>query len=55
MTTIFMKANTKGLDPQVINSADDKGLVQAVVPFGGSAISVTNPNKQILGGKGLGL
>lgn len=55
MTTIYMKADTKGLDPQVKKSADAKGNVQAVVPFGGSATSVVNPNKQILGGKGLGL
>ena len=53
MTTIFMKAD--GLDPAIRKSANAQGMVQAVVPFGGSATSVQNPNRQILGGKGLGL
>ena len=30
-------------------------LKEALVPFGGSAPSVDNPNRAILGGKGLGL
>lgn len=30
-------------------------LKEALVPFGGSAPSVANPNRAILGGKGLGL
>jgi pyruvate,orthophosphate dikinase len=33
----------------------DLNLKEALVPFGGSAPSVDNPDKAILGGKGLGL
>lgn len=35
--------------------AADLDLKKALVPFGGSARSVDNPDKAILGGKGLGL
>lgn len=54
MTTVMMDANRPGLDPLVKECAKD-GLIEAVVPFGGSSIPVKNPNKEILGGKGLGL
>ena len=33
----------------------DFDFAEAIVPFGGSAQPVTNPDKAILGGKGLGL
>lgn len=54
MTTIMMDANRAGLDPSVKASAKD-GLVEAVVPFGGTSTPVRNSNRDILGGKGLGL
>jgi pyruvate,orthophosphate dikinase len=41
---------------RVLGNGDAKDqVVQAIVPFGGSAPPVPNPNKSILGGKGLGL
>ncbi len=54
MTTVMMDANRPGLDPMVMECAKD-GLIEAVVPFGGSAVPIQNPNRHILGGKGLGL
>jgi pyruvate, orthophosphate dikinase len=33
----------------------DINLAESVVPFGGSAAPVAKPNRDILGGKGLGL
>jgi pyruvate,orthophosphate dikinase len=54
MTTIFMKADSPGLDTKVLEAAHN-GQIEAVVPFGGSAPHLIDPNKHILGGKGLGL
>lgn len=54
MTTVMMDANRPGLDPMVETCAKD-GLIEAIVPFGGSSTPIQNPNKHILGGKGLGL
>lgn len=38
-----------------MSTATEFCLSDAVVPFGGSAPSIDNPNRDILGGKGLGL
>jgi hypothetical protein len=40
---------------RVLGNGSKDEVVQAIVPFGGSAPPVPNPNKSILGGKGLGL
>lgn len=50
MATIYM---TK--DPNPTFSTTETTGLQALVPFGGSAVSVAKPDKTILGGKGLGL
>lgn len=50
--SLYMKASE--FKPKVAELAGSQ-QIQAVVPFGGSAPPVPNPNKQILGGKGLGL
>jgi hypothetical protein len=53
MTTLYMNSTmdkwVKG-EPGASN-----GLIQGIVPFGGSAPPVPNPDKKILGGKGRGL
>lgn len=49
MTIVYM---TK--DKSFLKEAKDDA-VQALVPFGGSAERVPNPDRSILGGKGLGL
>lgn len=49
-TTTEATATTKSSTNMTIKNYQD-----AVVPFGGSAPRVPNPNKDILGGKGLGL
>lgn len=54
MTSIYITTNV-GEKPSFSKTADGKGALQALVPFGGSATSVKNPDKHILGGKGLGL
>jgi pyruvate,orthophosphate dikinase len=66
MTTIYMTSTMAGVKQpkgpafpeeggKVLGTGATDELVQAIVPFGGSAPSVPNPNKNILGGKGLGL
>jgi len=54
MAAVMMDITRAGKNSAIEEAAKD-GLIEAVVPFGGSAEPVTNPNKQILGGKGLGL
>jgi len=56
MSTVYMRHNSKDHTVALFhNNNDHNDLLQAVVPFGGSAQSVSNPDKSILGGKGLGL
>lgn len=67
MTTIYMTASTMAgtnatitsplpeTGGRVLGEGSKDNVVQAIVPFGGSAPAVPNPNKSILGGKGLGL
>jgi hypothetical protein len=38
----------------VLVMGKEVNLKEALVPFGGSALSIDNPDKTILGGKGLG-
>lgn len=57
MTTVYM-TSTMGKAPafaKKLGTLPNEPNVQALVPFGGSAQSVSKPDKQILGGKGLGL
>jgi hypothetical protein len=65
MTTIYMTSTMAGTNAtatsfpetggRVLGTGADDKVVQAIVPFGGSAPAVPNPNKSILGGKGIGL
>lgn len=54
MSTIYLSADTAGLDAKAKQAAQG-GQLEAVVPFGGNAPRVNNPNRNILGGKGVGL
>ena len=42
-------------DTSTLSEVGGEDKVMAIVPFGGSARSVANPDRDILGGKGLGL
>jgi pyruvate,orthophosphate dikinase len=65
MATIYMTASMAGVNAEttslpetggrVLGTGGNDKVVQAIVPFGGSAPAVPDPNKSILGGKGLGL
>jgi len=57
MTTVYMNVPPQNGDPPTFfkSTTETDMTKQALVPFGGSAVSVINPNKKILGGKGLGL
>jgi hypothetical protein len=64
MTTIYMTTTLAGTNGtttspsetgRVLGTGAKDKVVQAIVPFGGSAPAVPNPSKSILGGKGLGL
>jgi len=56
MTSIYMTKVKNGDEtPKFSKTQSGEDVVQALVPFGGSATSVKDPDKKILGGKGLGL
>ena len=56
MTSIYMTKVKDKEPPKFSKTLGEGGAeLQALVPFGGSAVSVKDPDKKILGGKGLGL
>jgi hypothetical protein len=54
-SSLFSKLFSTTADPSTVPATSDATYADSIVLFGGSAPAVPNPDKEILGGKGLGL